>query len=206
MLNGYFRVNENLQSTSHPNVFAAGDCITIDKYAHIPNFPPKAGVYAVRAGPIVSKNVVNYINEEPLVPYVPQTGFLSLLMTGDSSAVGTKFGIAFSGKWVWEMKDYIDKSFMKLFDPTYLFKNYSTKRFEEPCEEEEMIMREKKAIEESNASLKARVEVCEALAAAQSLKCPEDETEFFEKLFIIDRMARDEVFQKEVIKHYTDTV
>lgn len=32
-LNGYFRVNEYLQSTSHPNIFAAGDCITMEKYA-----------------------------------------------------------------------------------------------------------------------------------------------------------------------------
>lgn len=47
-------------------------------------------------------------------------------MTGDGKAIGTKFGIAFSGKWVWNMKDYIDRSFMKLFDPKYLFKDYET--------------------------------------------------------------------------------
>jgi len=30
-------------------------------------------------------------------------------MTGDRKAMGTKFDIAFAGKWVWNMKDYIDK-------------------------------------------------------------------------------------------------
>jgi selenide,water dikinase len=45
-------------------------------------------------------------------------------MTGDGIALGSKFQIAFSGKWVWDMKDHIDRSFMKLFDPNYLFKDY----------------------------------------------------------------------------------
>ena len=45
-------------------------------------------------------------------------------MTGDGSAIGTKFGIAFSGKWVWLMKDYIDSGFMKLFHPNFLYENY----------------------------------------------------------------------------------
>lgn len=62
VLNGYFKVNDFLQSTSHKNVFAAGDCITIDTYAE-KHFPPKAGVYAVREGPFVAKNVVNLIKE-----------------------------------------------------------------------------------------------------------------------------------------------
>jgi hypothetical protein len=38
-------------------------------------------------------------------------------MTADRKAIGTKFGIAFTGRWVWNMKDYIDTGFMKLFDP-----------------------------------------------------------------------------------------
>jgi hypothetical protein len=45
-------------------------------------------------------------------------------MTGDGKAIGTKFGIAFSGRWVWEMKDYIDSGFMKLFHPEFLFDGY----------------------------------------------------------------------------------
>jgi len=66
-----------------------------------------------------------------------------LLMTGDGSAVGNKFGIAFSGRWVWKMKDYIDRSFMKLFDPNYLFKDYQTKGYTEPLENNELFESEK---------------------------------------------------------------
>jgi len=114
---GYFRVNEFLQSTSHPNVFGGGDCITMSPYEDLPRpFPPKAGVYAVRAGPVLAKNIAAYIKKEPLNAYAPQGEFLALLMTGDGKAIGTKFGIAFTGKWVWKMKDYIDVSFMNLFE------------------------------------------------------------------------------------------
>jgi NADH dehydrogenase FAD-containing subunit len=54
ILNGYFRVNDYLQSTSHPNVFAGGDCVTIERFAQETNFPPKAGVYAIKEGPIIA--------------------------------------------------------------------------------------------------------------------------------------------------------
>jgi len=53
LMRGYFRVNNYLQSTSHPNVFAGGDCITMESYVE-ENFPPKAGVYAVREGPVIA--------------------------------------------------------------------------------------------------------------------------------------------------------
>lgn len=69
-LHGYFKVNDFMQSTSHPNIFAGGDCVCMESYADKP-FPPKAGVYAVRAGPIVAGNIVRYIKEEPLQPYIP---------------------------------------------------------------------------------------------------------------------------------------
>jgi selenide,water dikinase len=112
-----------MQSTSYPNVFAGGDCVTMETYAD-KKFPPKAGVYAVRQGPIIAQNLANSITGKPLIKYVPQSGFLALLMTGDGKAIGTKFGIAFAGKWVWKMKDFIDAGFMKLFQPEYLFKDY----------------------------------------------------------------------------------
>ena len=143
ILNGYFRVNDFLQSTSHPNVFAGGDCITMETYAH-ENFPPKAGVYAVREGPFIAQNIVRYLKQEDLLPYVPQKTFLSLLMTGDGKAIGTKFGMAWSGKWVWHMKDFIDVGFMKLFMPQYLFRDYATHGTELPIENNELFEEESK--------------------------------------------------------------
>ena len=126
-----------MQSTSHPNVFAGGDCVTMETYAD-DGFPPKAGVYAVRAGPFIAQNITRYLKGEELLPYVPQRTFLSLLMTGDQKAIGTKFGMAWSGKWVWNMKDYIDVGFMKLFQPQYLFRDYSSQGTAFPIENNEL--------------------------------------------------------------------
>lgn len=64
-------------------------------------------------------------------------------MTGDGKAIGSKFGIAFTGKWVWGMKDYIDRSFMKLFSPNYLFKDYALRGCDEPLENNELFENEK---------------------------------------------------------------
>eukprot|EP00356_Strombidium_inclinatum_P012573 CAMPEP_0170486892 /NCGR_PEP_ID=MMETSP0208-20121228/5812_1 /TAXON_ID=197538 /ORGANISM="Strombidium inclinatum, Strain S3" /LENGTH=417 /DNA_ID=CAMNT_0010760979 /DNA_START=1 /DNA_END=1254 /DNA_ORIENTATION=+ len=133
LMNGYFRVNNNLQSTSHPNVFSGGDCITMENFAD-KGYPTKAGVYAVREGPIIAENIVNYLEEKSLIEYIPQRGFLALMMTGDGMALGSKFGISFYGKWVWEMKNFIDLSFMTLFDPNNLFRNYDTKGFKYPID------------------------------------------------------------------------
>lgn len=133
ILNGFFRVNNFLQSTSHPNIFAGGDCVTMESYVDKP-YPTKAGVYAVRAGPFIAKNIVHHAWNQPLEEYVPQTGFLSLMMTGDGNCIGAKFGMCFVGKWVWGLKDFIDMGFMDLFNPKYLFNDYENKGSEEPLE------------------------------------------------------------------------
>lgn len=46
------------------------------------------------------------------------------MMTGDESAIGSKHGITFVGKWVWKLKDYIDAGFVNLFNAKYLFKDF----------------------------------------------------------------------------------
>ena len=165
-MNGYFRVNDFLQSTSWPNIFGGGDCITMESYAE-KNFPPKAGVYAVRAGPIVAQNMVSFITGKELVKYAPQSGFLALLMTADGKAIGTKFGIAFCGKWVWNMKDYIDVGFMKLFYADYLFKDHGVYSVQD--ETGEQLAAEKAPIIEKIEKMKAQVAEMDPLTGAKSL-------------------------------------
>ena len=111
---GWIQVNDSLQSTSHENIFAAGDCATIQfedgRYS-----PPKAGVYAVRSGPVLIENISRYLKEESLISFDPQDDFLKLFACGDGTAVGFRFGIAFRGPWVFQLKDTIDRMFMDLF-------------------------------------------------------------------------------------------
>lgn len=69
-MKGFYRVNDFLQSTSHSNIFAGGDCITMENYAD-KSYPSKAGVYAVRAGPIIAENLVSHVEGKPYTKYVP---------------------------------------------------------------------------------------------------------------------------------------
>ena len=60
---GWIQVQDTLQSTSHPFVFAAGDCASIQVGGGSAKSPPKAGVYAVRAGPILIQNLTRYLQQ-----------------------------------------------------------------------------------------------------------------------------------------------
>jgi selenide,water dikinase len=111
---GWIRVTEHLQSLSHPRVFAAGDCSSMETGTG-QQPPPKAGVYAVRAGPVLIENLVNFLAHDKLTDYAPQDDFLKLIVCGDGTALGFHFGIPIYGKWVMQLKDAIDQMFMNLF-------------------------------------------------------------------------------------------
>jgi selenide,water dikinase len=107
---GFIAVNEFLQSTSHDDVFACGDVAAMTKSPR-----PKAGVYAVRSAPFLTKSLRAAFNQQALKPLSLQTDFLSLISLGDKSAVGQRGWFSFKGKWVWRWKHHIDKKFMDLF-------------------------------------------------------------------------------------------
>ena len=107
---GFLLTNSDLSTTNDRRIFAVGDSGTI-KGARI----PKAGVYAVRQGPVIFENIRRVISSEPTVCYLPQTGFLKLLNVGNQRAVGEYRGISFSGKWPWKLKQRIDVRFMKMY-------------------------------------------------------------------------------------------
>jgi selenide, water dikinase len=107
---GFLLTAETLQSTGGAPIFAVGDTGTIAGSS-----TAKAGVYAVRQGPVLWDNVRRMLAKKPLRRYVPQRGFLTLINTGDGRAIGEWNGISFEGAWCWWLKDYIDSRFMDTF-------------------------------------------------------------------------------------------
>ncbi len=107
----------------HPQVFASGDCALI---AASPR--PPAGVWAVRAAPVLASNLRRQL-EQPgasLQSWAPQAWALQLLGVGAASGAATEpqafRALAFWGpfvlgphRWLWRWKQWIDRRFMARF-------------------------------------------------------------------------------------------
>ncbi len=112
---GFARVDAHLRCVDHPHIFASGDI------AALPSARPKAGVFAVRQGPILGENLrraaLQFISgkRQRLQRYRPQRRFLCLLSTGDAQAVMSWGSLSLSGAWIWRWKDRIDRKFMRKF-------------------------------------------------------------------------------------------
>jgi selenide,water dikinase len=104
---GYLLTNDLLQSVSHPDVFAAGDCATQQGRERA-----RAGVFAVRAAPLLAANLRAAMTEAKLVPHITGRRYLALVSTGDRNAVGFWNGFAWGGAWAWRWKDRIDRNFV----------------------------------------------------------------------------------------------
>jgi pyridine nucleotide-disulfide oxidoreductase family protein len=107
---GFVRVDTQLRSVSHPEIFAAGDCAEFSPPL------PKAGVYAVRMAPVLARNLLAALTGGALSPFVPQRRFLALLATGDGRAIGSRGRLWAEGRWLWRWKDHIDRGFLRRFD------------------------------------------------------------------------------------------
>ena len=107
---GYIAVNAQLQSVSHPNVFAVGDAADMVEQAR-----PKAGVYAVRQAPILFKNLVRMHRGQSLLRFKPQQRVLSLISLGEQTALGYKGPFWGWGRSLWRLKRRIDYKFLDSF-------------------------------------------------------------------------------------------
>ncbi len=108
---GFVRVRPTLQVEGHDELFACGDCASLIAHPET----PKAGVYAVRQGPVLTEGLLSWLAGRRPRPYTPQRDFLALLTLGDGTALGSKWGASFGGRWVMRWKDRIDRRFVERY-------------------------------------------------------------------------------------------
>ncbi|MBV9862795.1 MAG: selenide, water dikinase SelD [Alphaproteobacteria bacterium] len=107
---GFVAIDETLRSVGDTVIFAAGDI------AMMPAHPrEKAGVYAVRAGPPLAANLRRALAGRRLRRAVPQRRALALIGTGDGRAMASRGGLAAEGAWLWRLKDWIDRRWMRRY-------------------------------------------------------------------------------------------
>jgi selenide,water dikinase len=107
LADGFVAVDRCLRARNEGSIFAAGDVATM-----VDDPRPKAGVFAVRQGPALAENLRRALADRPLRPHLPQRRFLSLVGTGDHSAVADWGPFSAEGRWVWQLKEWIDRRWM----------------------------------------------------------------------------------------------
>lgn len=109
---GYILVDPYHRSQSHPDIFAAGDtCARTDVLM------ARSGVHAVKAGPVLADNLYAVLTDSGarLKAYRPRKHSLYLLACGPQYAIASWGGLTAEGRWVWTLKDWIDRGFIKRF-------------------------------------------------------------------------------------------
>jgi pyridine nucleotide-disulfide oxidoreductase family protein len=104
---GFIAVDACQRATGHPEVFAVGDVST---RVDLPL--ARSGVYAVRAGPALLTNLTATITGTPPHPHLPPARTLNLLSCGTRDAIASWGPYSAQGRWVWWLKDWIDRRFM----------------------------------------------------------------------------------------------
>lgn len=105
---GFLAVDERMRVRGHPHVLAVGDVATREDDPR-----PKAGVFSVRSGPPLAEALRALVaGVEPPRVELQRRGLI-LLSTGGRRAVGVRNGIVFEGRWVWWLKDRLDRSFVE---------------------------------------------------------------------------------------------
>ena len=107
---GFVSVDAFQRATCHPQVFAAGDVST-----RVDLTLPRSGVYAVRAGVPLAKNLRAVLAGIEPSPYTPQAKTLNLLSCGNRQAIASWGNWSAQGRWVWWLKDWIDRGFIRRY-------------------------------------------------------------------------------------------
>lgn len=104
-------VNHYLQSVSDSRIFGGGDSICFRGEAL-----PRLGVFGIRQGPVLFRNLLASLDGRPLESYEPQKRYLYILNFGDGRGLAIYDRFSWRGRLAMALKYDIDRRFMKRYD------------------------------------------------------------------------------------------
>lgn len=105
---GGLRLDRHLRATGEGRLFGGGDCVSFCGRAL-----PKLGVFAVRQGPVIFRNLRAALDGSPPEEYRPQRRYLYVLNLGDGTGLAVYGGLSWRGRLSWRLKHRIDKRFVE---------------------------------------------------------------------------------------------
>ncbi len=100
-----------LQIEGHDDLFAVGDCASLDGHPDL----PKAGVYAVREGPVLVDNLRARLVGAALSDYDAAARLPLAPQPRRRAGHRLEVGLAAEGRALFRLKDWIDRRFMRRF-------------------------------------------------------------------------------------------
>jgi NADH dehydrogenase FAD-containing subunit len=105
---GRLLTSRSLQALEDSRVFAAGDCGVIQ------NDPrPCVGVFGVRAGRVLARNLLAFISGERLAAFHPQRRWLSIMDLGDGTGLALRGRLWWMGRAALRLKRHLDHGFVR---------------------------------------------------------------------------------------------
>lgn len=108
---GYLAVNKKLEAIQAQNIFGAGDAIDFTRDVRL----EKAGVFAVREGPVLFRNLVAALEGGSGEEYRPQRRYLRLLNLSQGEAILEYGPLRWRSSWALRWKRVIDRRFMERY-------------------------------------------------------------------------------------------
>ena len=115
---GFAKVDASMQCIGDRHIFVAGDAAHLQGQERA-----KAGVFAVRAAPVLAANLARAVQGLPLhgprSRFSPQESFLTLIglgAPGRPDAIAVRGAWALRGKIFWRLKDWIDQRFIRRYN------------------------------------------------------------------------------------------
>lgn len=105
---GRLQLTQTLQSVGDPAIVAAGDCAVILGHAR-----PAAGVFGVRAAPVLLDNLVALGRYQAVRPYLPQKRWLSIMDLGDGRGLAMRGSFWSFGRPALWLKRHLDLGFVR---------------------------------------------------------------------------------------------